>query len=56
MLYDPTFQTWRAFGVTLNSQMMPVSPDLNAASSLFYGFGNGEQQSILDSLDSFSAQ
>lgn len=50
MLWDPSFSTWRAFGVTVNSQMMLASADLTQRTELFSGFGDEQQQMILDSL------
>jgi hypothetical protein len=50
MLWDPSFSTWQAFGVTVNSQMMLASADLTETTELFSGFGDEEQQLILDSL------
>ena len=48
MLWDPSFSTWRALGVTTNSQMMVLSPDLETGTQLFFGFGEDEQQIVLD--------
>lgn len=56
MLYDPTFNTWRAFGVTTNSQMKLLTPDLDASSDLLFGFGEDEQAAILDALPAFAPQ
>lgn len=48
MLWDPTFQTWLTLGVSVNSQMLLLTPEAEAASNLFYGFGDTEQAAILD--------
>ncbi len=48
MLWDPSFATWRTFEVRANSQMMVLSPDLTAGSSLIYGFDDEQQSQILD--------
>jgi len=53
MLWDPSFSTWQAFGVRINSQMMIIDGELEGASSLFYGFGASEQTQILESLSQF---
>jgi hypothetical protein len=50
MLWDPSFDTWRALGVTINSQMMMVSPDLEQRTEVWFGFGGDQQQQILDLL------
>lgn len=48
MLWDPSFETWRAFGVQANSQMMVISPDLQSGSSLIYGFSDDQRAAILE--------
>lgn len=50
MLWDPSFATWQAFGVSINSQMILMSSDLVRGSELFFGFGESEQQLVLDAL------
>jgi hypothetical protein len=50
MLWDPSSTTWRAFGVSINSQMMVASPDLTQATGLFFGFGPEDQEAILAAL------
>jgi hypothetical protein len=50
MLWDPSFSTWQAFGVTVNSQMMLASADLTERTELFSGFGDEQQQQVLESL------
>jgi len=47
MLWDPTFVTWSTLGVTANSQMMLVDPDLSGASELFFGFDEERQAELL---------
>lgn len=47
-LWEPDFGTWAAFGVRLNSSMTLLSPDLTRATELFFGFGEDEQQQVLD--------
>lgn len=54
MLWDPSFSTWRQFGVSANSQMMVLSADLTTGSDLIYGFEDDQQQAILDSLAGFN--
>ncbi len=48
MLWDPSSVTWQIFGVTANSQMMVLAPDLSEGSSLLYGFDDAAQAEILD--------
>lgn len=48
MVWDPSFVTWQAFEVRTNSQMMVLSPDLTAGSSLIFGFDEEQQAQILD--------
>ena len=54
MLWDAGFSTWQAFGARTNSQMVLLSPDLTSGTDLFFGFGESEQQQILDALPDFS--
>lgn len=54
MLWDPSFETWSTVGVRLNSQMMLLSPDLTSGTELFFGFGDDQQQQILDLLPSLA--
>jgi len=53
MLWDPSFSTWQAFGVRINSQMMLIDGELEGASDLFYGFGSNEQTQIIEALGGF---
>jgi len=48
MLWDPSFGTWRSFGVTANSQMMVLAPDLETGTNLIYGFDEDRQSAIVD--------
>jgi len=48
MLWDPSFATWQALGIQLNSQMMVVAPDLSGGSSPIYGFDDRQRADILD--------
>ncbi len=52
-LWDPSFDTWQAFGVRANSSMALLRADLSTSSNTFFGFGAEEQQMILDSLEQF---
>jgi len=54
-LWDPSFATWRAFGVRTNSSMALLSSDLGSVSNVFFGFGSEEQQQILDALPDFTS-
>lgn len=51
MLWDPTAITWQAFGVTANSQMALVAPDLSQGTQLFFGFDKSREVEILEILD-----
>ena len=51
MLWDPSFSTWRAFGVQANSQMMILSADLSQGSGLTYGFDEGQRAAILEAIE-----
>ena len=48
MLWDAGRTTWRAFGVTANSQMIVMSPDLEQGSNLIYGFDQNQRDAILE--------
>ncbi len=50
MLWDPSLTTWRGFGVSINSQMLVASSDLTQMTNLFYGFGDEQQQAVLEAL------
>lgn len=50
MLWDPSFNTWRVFGVQSNSEMAVMSADLLSGTSLFYGFDDEQRSGILDLL------
>jgi len=54
MLWDPSFATWSAFGVRINSQMLLMSPDLTRGTDLFYGFGEADQARVLSALPTLS--
>lgn len=54
MLWDPSFATWSSLGVRINSQMMVMSADLQRGTDIFFGFGEGEQNQILEALPSLS--
>ena len=48
MLWDPSFATWQAFGVSANSQMIVLSPTLDQGSNLIYGFDETQRNAILE--------
>ncbi len=54
MLWDASFETWRAFGIRINSEMVVMSADLTTGSEVFYGFGESEQQQVIASLPQLS--
>ena len=49
-LWEPNFGTWQAFDVRINSSMAVMSSDLSQATPVFFGFGSGEQEQILNVL------
>ena len=53
-LWDPSFATWQAFGVRTNSSMAILRGDLTSTSQVFFGFGEADQQEILDVLPTFT--
>ncbi|MEO0492336.1 MAG: hypothetical protein AAF081_02855 [Actinomycetota bacterium] len=53
-LWDPSFATWQGYGVRANSSMAILSADLSTTSSVFFGFGDAEQQQVLDALANFT--
>jgi hypothetical protein len=52
MIWDGSFETWSTFGVRINSQMLLASSDLTSFTELFFGFGESEQQQVLETLPS----
>jgi len=48
MLWDPSFLTWQALGVTSNSQMMVLAADLGSGTNLIYGFNDDQRAGILE--------
>lgn len=55
MLWDPTGATWITIGVTRNSQMAVMAPDLSGGTQLFSGFDKNVETQILDVLKDFPA-
>ena len=54
MVWDPSFTTWREYGVNRNSSMILANGDLTEGSQPFNGFSTDRQQRIIDGLDQFS--
>ncbi len=54
MVWDPSFTTWRQYGITRNSSMILLSGDLTQGSQPFNGFNSAQEQRIIDALDQFS--
>ena len=54
MVWDPSSATWSHYGIRRNSEMILLNSDLTPATELFYGFGDGERQMVLDALPSLS--
>jgi len=55
MLWDPTGATWITIGVTRNSQMAVMAPDLSGGTQLFSGFDKKTETEILEVLKDFPA-
>jgi len=55
MLWDPTGATWITIGVTRNSQMAVMAPDLSGGTQLFSGFNKDIEANILEVLKDFPA-
>lgn len=51
LLWDPSFDTWRALGVQANSQFVLLSSDLQTGSDLVYGFNDEIQAQIVSLLN-----
>lgn len=54
MLWDPSFTTWREYGITRNSSMILLNSDLTEGTESLNGFSDSQQQRILDQLEQFS--
>ena len=54
MLWDPSLQTWRDYGIRVNSQMILLSGDLTRGTEPMSGFNSAQQQRILDRLEQFA--
>jgi hypothetical protein len=54
MLWDASFETWRAFGIRINSVLVVMSADLTTGSEVFYGFGESQQQQVIAALPQLS--
>jgi len=55
MLWDPSFETWRRFGVTTNSQMILLSPDLSQGTELFFGFDEARRDELVRTAAALAA-
>lgn len=53
-LWDPSFVTWRSFGVRFNSSMAILSADLREVSNVFFGFDEDQQAQVLQSAQTLS--
>ncbi len=54
MLWDPSFDTWRQYGITRNSSMILLNSDLTEGTEPFLGVSDSQQQKILDQIEKFS--
>ncbi len=51
MVWDPSFTTWRQYGISTNSSMILLNGSLTEGSQPFNGFSSNQQQWIIDRLD-----
>jgi len=54
MVWDPSFTTWRQYGISTNSSMILLNGDLTDGTQPFVGFNAVQEQRIIDALDQFS--
>ena len=54
MVWDPSFATWRQYGINVNSSMILLNGELTEGSRPFNGFNSAQQQRIIDALDDFA--
>ncbi len=54
MVWDPSFTTWRQYGIRSNSSMILASGDLTKGTEPLLGFNAAREQQIIDALDQFS--
>lgn len=54
MVWDPSFTTWRQYGINRNSSMILLNADLTEGTQPFSGFDSARQQWIIEGLDQFT--
>ncbi|MCY3851630.1 MAG: hypothetical protein OXF75_12665 [Acidimicrobiaceae bacterium] len=54
MVWDPSFTTWRQYGISTNSSMILLNADLTQGTRPFNGFDSAQQQRIIEALDQFT--
>ena len=54
MVWDPSFTTWRQYGINVNSSMILLNGELTEGTQPFNGFNSDQQQRIIDALDQFT--
>ena len=54
MVWDPSFATWRQYGINVNSSMILLNGELTEGSRPRNGFNSAQQQWIIDALDQFT--
>ncbi len=54
MVWDPSFTTWRQYGIRTNSSMILLSHDLTEGTQPLNGFNSAQQQRIIEGLDQFN--
>ena len=50
MVWDPSFTTWRQYGINVNSSMILLNADLTEGTQPFNGFDSARQQWIINNL------
>lgn len=54
MVWDPSFTTWRQYGINVNSTMILLNPSLTEGTEPLNGFDSAQQQRIIEALDQFA--
>ncbi len=54
MVWDPSFTTWRQYGINVNSSMILLNGELTEGTQPLNGFNSAQQQRIIDALDQFT--
>ncbi|MDE0607186.1 MAG: hypothetical protein OXH78_08530 [Acidimicrobiaceae bacterium] len=54
MVWDPSFTTWRQYGINRNSSMILLNAELTEGTQPFNGFDSAQQQRIIEALAQFT--